>query len=357
MSSTMNGGGKLTAFERNYFFYGKLMDVPQFEKEQRYFNQKRLLLNRLVLGSGVVCGLDVVPGTEGRVSIQPGVAIDKGGREITLPATIPVNPHQLTDDLGDPIGAPIDEGTITICLAYAETSTDPVPVLVPDCDTPGNCAPSTLHEGFRILVRQTEDNSPQPPACKLNLSEFPPEAPLHEHLHTLLCGRISAPCLEAPQDLCVELARVTLPQNDESIDSCTGRSIAYGNVLLYELILCLAERVGQLTHGRILRYVAGDGQTGAPGAQLVASLVVEILDGDGNAVQGVLVQFEVPPGSGSIDPTTVETDQEGLAQAQWTLGPQEGEQQVAASAVGTASTVTFRATAAAPPGFFGGFFR
>jgi len=356
MSSTMNGGGKLVAPERNNFFYGKLMDVPQFEKEQRYFNQKRLLLNRLALGSGIVCGLNVVRGAGGTLSIQPGVVIDKGGREITIPATIPVNPHQLTDDLGDPVGAPIEEGTITICLAYAETCTDPVPVLVPDCDTPGNCAPSTFQEGFRILVRQTEDNIPQPPACRLNLGEVPPEGSFHEHVHVLLCERISAPCLEAPQDMCVELARVTLPLNEESIDSCTGRSIAYSNALLYELILCLAERVGQLARGRILRYVAGDGQTGAPGAQLVAPLVVEILDGEDHAVQGVLVQFEVMAGTGSINPTTVETDQEGLAQTQWTVGSEEGEQRVAASAVGTASTVTFRATAA-PPGFFGGFFR
>jgi hypothetical protein len=45
--------------ERNRYFYGKLLDVYHFELEANYFNAKRWLLNRLVSGYGVVCGLDV----------------------------------------------------------------------------------------------------------------------------------------------------------------------------------------------------------------------------------------------------------------------------------------------------------
>ena len=65
---------------RNRYFYGKLLDVEQFELETRYLNAKRWLLNRLVTGYGVVCGLDVLPGDEpNELWIGPGVAIDKLG--------------------------------------------------------------------------------------------------------------------------------------------------------------------------------------------------------------------------------------------------------------------------------------
>jgi hypothetical protein len=74
---------------RNHYFYGKLLDVEQFELETRYLNAKRWLLNRLVTGYGVVCGLDVLPGDEvNELWIGPGVAIDKGGRELINPTRI-----------------------------------------------------------------------------------------------------------------------------------------------------------------------------------------------------------------------------------------------------------------------------
>lgn len=44
---------------RNKFFYGKLLDVLHLELETDYLNGKRWLLNRLVTGCGVVCGLNV----------------------------------------------------------------------------------------------------------------------------------------------------------------------------------------------------------------------------------------------------------------------------------------------------------
>ena len=53
--------------------------------ETGYFNHKRWLINRLVLGSGVVAGLDVRPGPQPHsVMITPGMAIDWHGREIIV---------------------------------------------------------------------------------------------------------------------------------------------------------------------------------------------------------------------------------------------------------------------------------
>jgi hypothetical protein len=75
----------LEAPVRNHYFYGKLLDVYHFEMETQYHNAKRWLLNRLVTGYGVVCGLDVTPGAEtNEIWIEPGVALDKWGREIIV---------------------------------------------------------------------------------------------------------------------------------------------------------------------------------------------------------------------------------------------------------------------------------
>jgi hypothetical protein len=78
-----NAPTSLATPARNRYFYGKLLDVPHFYLEQSYLNGKRWLMNRLVSGTGIVCGLAVVPTADGTgLIISPGVAIDAWGREI-----------------------------------------------------------------------------------------------------------------------------------------------------------------------------------------------------------------------------------------------------------------------------------
>src|SRR5436305_1006460 len=98
--------GALTTPERNNFFYGKIMAVRQFSRETTYLNAKRWLLNRLVLGTGIVCGLkvEVDPKNAGMVLVHPGVAIDGLGREIVVPAPLSIDPTKLTDDQGATTG-------------------------------------------------------------------------------------------------------------------------------------------------------------------------------------------------------------------------------------------------------------
>jgi hypothetical protein len=82
---------KLGRFQRNHYFYGKLMAVRDFEVEQSYINEKRHLMTRVINGSGIVCGLAdaEVYAEEGKVKIKfesGGLAIDCRGREIVVPA-------------------------------------------------------------------------------------------------------------------------------------------------------------------------------------------------------------------------------------------------------------------------------
>ena len=51
------------------YFYGKLLDEQHLTMEQRYFNQKRWLLNRLTVGGGVLCGLGLKATADGHLAL------------------------------------------------------------------------------------------------------------------------------------------------------------------------------------------------------------------------------------------------------------------------------------------------
>ncbi len=81
----------LKQFQRNRYFYGKLMTVRDFELEQDYFNEKRYLLNKFTCGKGLLCGfysLELKAEDSDEVSVRfedGGVALDSMGREIVVP--------------------------------------------------------------------------------------------------------------------------------------------------------------------------------------------------------------------------------------------------------------------------------
>ncbi len=80
-----------------------------------------------------------------------------------------------------------------------------------------------------------------------------------------------------------------------------------------------------------LLVVSGDAQQGPAGQVLPESLVVQVQDAFGNPVSGVEVQFQVVGGNGSVSPTSVLTDEAGLAKTAWTLGSDTTSQAVEAS--------------------------
>lgn len=79
-----NDGCSLSTFERNAYFYGKLLTVRDFQAEQQYFMAKERTAHRLLHGVGIVCGLnvDVSPGpTSNQLSVNlsmgmPWIAVD-----------------------------------------------------------------------------------------------------------------------------------------------------------------------------------------------------------------------------------------------------------------------------------------
>ena len=88
---------------------------------------------------------------------------------------------------------------------------------------------------------------------------------------------------------------------------------------------------------------AGAGQTGLAGAQLATALSAAVQDQFGNGIQGAPVTFQSTAGGGSITPSLVTTNANGLASgAVWQLGNKGGTQ--SATATSGSFAVAFSAT-------------
>ena len=92
--------------------------------------------------------------------------------------------------------------------------------------------------------------------------------------------------------------------------------------------------------------VSGDGQSAGLGETLSQDLVVRTSDALGNTVANVDLLFSVVQGGGSLSVTAVKTNAQGIASSTWTVGNQEGPQQVTVSAVtNSGAEVAFSAVA------------
>ena len=339
----------LTSFVRNQYFYGKLLDVHHLEMEQCYLNEKRWLVNRLGLGSGVLCGLEV-EADGGAVVVKPGVALDGHGREIVVPAPFRIaDPLALTDERGRPTGDRAEEGA-TLCLAFHECDVEPTPVLVADCDLREECRPGAVRERYRVLV---EDGPPKlvskVDCAKLSggggggggsavrmeaalagtgVSHLPQTGP--NRMYSLLCELIDQSC-GCPDHDCVPIAVVGPdPANagDVTVVDCGVRVPIYSNAVLLDLILCLA-RVTAGGGQRVLRYEDGDQQTVDTAAEVTASAVLS--SADGTPLEDESVTFRVRAGGGSVgDGTDFDTtysatsDANGHVEATWRIGKDSG---------------------------------
>lgn len=115
-----------SSFERNRYFKGKLMTTRDFETEQKYFNDKRRLINRLFFGGGIVCGLQVIKIDEKTISIENGLAIDSSGREVMLEKNIIMDKGIITAELNKLDGLEDEEfmKDLYLCIQYKEEAKD-----------------------------------------------------------------------------------------------------------------------------------------------------------------------------------------------------------------------------------------
>jgi len=79
--------------------------------------------------------------------------------------------------------------------------------------------------------------------------------------------------------------------------------------------------------------------TGVPGATTV--LQVRALRADGGPANAATVVFKVQAGGGAIQPVVTSTDEQGLASAKWTLGPEAAVNLATATGTLAPSPVSF----------------
>jgi hypothetical protein len=245
MAADVNGTVTLREPARNRYFFGKLLDEKNLALEQGYLNDKRWLLNRLSLGAGVVCGLEVAVANDNRrLVVRPGVAIDGLGREIVVPLdSPPIDPRRPTDAYGRPGDTTLSgERTMTVCLAYHECPADPVPVLVADCDSRDGCAPGTVRERYAVSVREGAPPT-LAPSDRLDGLFTDDHASLLAVLDKMTMGACATP---PGEPACVVLARVRLPAADDgrpAVEIAGVRPLVATNMLLLDMLLSLAARV------------------------------------------------------------------------------------------------------------------
>ncbi|MCI8484924.1 MAG: hypothetical protein HFH41_11385 [Lachnospiraceae bacterium] len=137
-------------FERNRYFYGKLLSVEDFETEQKYFNDKRRTINRFLFGSGVVCGLSVVEVDDESISVERGLALDFAGREIVLDEPAVRKITELEGYDGEQ-----DADFYYLCLEYQEEAAE---LMHNVTGTMGKNSSeyNKYKEGYRLFVTQEE---------------------------------------------------------------------------------------------------------------------------------------------------------------------------------------------------------
>ena len=90
--------------------------------------------------------------------------------------------------------------------------------------------------------------------------------------------------------------------------------------------------------------VSGNNQQASPGATLPEPVRVRVLDRDGEPSPRLWVEWTVIGGSGKAVPRNTFSDENGIAETTWILGPETGPQRIRAF-VGGGVPMVFDATA------------
>lgn len=151
----------LEQFERNRYFYGKLMSVRDFQLEQDYFRGKRHLLNCLIHGVGLVCGgvledSNFSTDDDGDLRLEfpeAAVAVDCWGREIVVPEgasrKIMTDSHPPSPKKANSLQ---DNTDYYLYLRYKPCVKDPVPALSNASACEQKCCYSRIKEDFELVL-------------------------------------------------------------------------------------------------------------------------------------------------------------------------------------------------------------
>jgi hypothetical protein len=251
---------KIRAFERNHFFPRKLLTPRDLADEQKYFNEKRWLINRMVVGWGIVCGLDVSVEPD-QLTVQPGLALDCCGRELLVCDRRCVKFEGIPEAAGYRPPEPPRPGyerpqyggdggyervRWALCLEYRECRTEPTKV-------PNACEPhdrgreyNRIRDDYTLTVRPWKKACPDDHSADCCEHEGLSRA---MSLHKALVERAhKCPCCE--DCTCVVLATGDVDAQgrvyvDE--DAWKYRRIVYTNPALAGVIRCLHDGLAHIS--------------------------------------------------------------------------------------------------------------
>ena len=194
-------GCELRQFERNRYFHGKLMTARDMQAEQDYQIGRLNALSRLLVGEGIVCGLNVASVTDVsngiEITVEPGAALDCCGRLIVVEDTATQN-----------LDAPSTD-QIYVFLDHKESSKDRVPVPGSDRATGGECTYNRIVETFEVTYREVAPDD----YTELPDVEFPSGDEFGAD----------------PESALIELARSYHQQHLEECETCDDRSVFLGS--------------------------------------------------------------------------------------------------------------------------------
>ncbi|MET0418457.1 MAG: hypothetical protein ABW022_20790 [Actinoplanes sp.] len=156
---------------RPRFFAGLLLTEDDLTALTTYVTAKSRLHNRMLHGSGAVCGLDVVcdPCGPDTVTVKPGYALDTCGNDIVVDRAERLGVAALVRDMrrrllgadcGDPCDSDGDIRDYGLYVRYAERSTEPIAAYPTGDSCGGECTPSRIVESHRFLLAPIEPDAP-----------------------------------------------------------------------------------------------------------------------------------------------------------------------------------------------------
>lgn len=114
---------EMIPFEKNRYYYGKMLTAADFRAEQDYVDKKQMFLNTVTFGAGILCGLSVERLDDKSVHIDSGAAIDGNGRSI-------VSDRACVKQLDTVKGyETLTKDKAVLCLAYREKEVQEVRVI------------------------------------------------------------------------------------------------------------------------------------------------------------------------------------------------------------------------------------
>lgn len=158
-------------FTRNAYWTGKLMLARDFVDEQRYVVERLRHHNQTLHGSGVVCGLKVVPHENPAcrdrfLCVEPGSAIDCCGRDILLREKDCIDLFKVPALKALRDKKDTTAHVLEVCIAYRECPTEDVPVLYDECGCDEDrCAPNRILESYELHVHVLDKDPDPAPAA------------------------------------------------------------------------------------------------------------------------------------------------------------------------------------------------